>query len=125
MTPAYFHKISVVISERKKFFFYAFFFSVCILFGSSLLRSFISADNTFLRLVNAVSGLALFWCVALGGLWLSYKNGPLKVNASTSVIKTFQFIGHKFQWLYSIIFGIWFIGLIIMTLFIPFSVLFS
>jgi hypothetical protein len=125
MTPVYFHKISVRVFERRKLIFYLFLGSICLLFGSSLLRHFFSIDNIFLRLTSALSGLTLFWCIALGSLWLSYRNGPVKVNYSNSAINFLQYIGQAFQWLYSVVFGLWFLGLIIMTILIPFSVLFS
>jgi len=125
MTPVYFHNMSVIISERRKFLFYTFVCSLCVLVGSSLLRHFVSIDNTLLRLISAVSGVTLFWCVTLCGLWLSYRKDPLNVKSTNSALNFFQSIGQMFHWLYSIIFGLWFVGLIIMTIFIPFSVLFS
>ncbi len=125
MTPVYFHNISVIISERRKFLFYTFVCSFCVLVGSSLLRHFISIDHTLLRLISAMSGVTLFWCAALCGLWLCYRKDPIDVKPTNSALNFFQSIGQVFHWLYSIIFGLWFVGLIIMTIFIPFSVLFS
>jgi len=125
MTPVYFHNISAIINERRKLLVYTFLYSICILGGSSLLKHFISIDSTLLRLISAMSGVTLFWCIALCGLWLIYRKDPLKVKSTNSELNFFKFIGQVFHWLYSIIFGLWFIGLIIMTIFIPFSVLFS
>jgi len=125
MTPVYFHNISAIISKRRKLLFYTFLCSICILGGSSLLRHFISIDNTVLRLISAMSGVTLFWCVALCGLWLTYRKDPLRVKSTDSALNFIHSVGKVFYWLYSIIFGLWFIGLIIMTIFIPFSVLFS
>jgi hypothetical protein len=93
MTPVYFPNISVIISERRKLLFYAFLCSICILGGSSLLRHFISIDNTLLRLISAMSGVKLFWCVALFGLWLTYRKNPVKVKPTNSALNFFQSIG--------------------------------
>lgn len=125
MTPVYFHNISVIISERRKLLFYTFVCSFCVLASSSLLRHLISIDNTLLRLLSAMSGVTLFWCVALCCLWLSYRKDPINVKSANSALNFFQSIGQVFHWLYSIIFVLWFVGLIIITIFIPFSVLFN
>ena len=125
MIPAFFHKVSQITENNSGLYFRCLIAAITCFVVLAATAKVTHSENTILRFIMSLSGIALFWCIAIGGVWLSHRNLVTITKSCNIAVRAVQALGWAFQWIYSVALLVWFLALIALTFFVPINVLVS
>ncbi|MEH6451360.1 MAG: hypothetical protein V7765_22045 [Oleispira sp.] len=121
MTPNIWHKVSLKVELHKSRIIRLSFISLLLVLPLFFLKLTSSDFNKLLFVSTWAAMVLLFWCIGL--LWVNrmYKKNPNSAE-STGVA---NYMKSMFLWYNALFLSIWFFGLIVATLMVPYLLLFS
>jgi hypothetical protein len=121
MTPNIWHKVSLKVELHKSRIIRLSFISLLLVLPLFFLKLTSSDFDKLLFVSTWAAMVLLFWCIGL--LWVNrmYKNPPNSAESAGVA----NYMKSMFLWYNSLFLSIWFFGLIVATLMVPYLLLFS
>jgi phage shock protein PspC (stress-responsive transcriptional regulator) len=125
MTPAFWYKKSEWIASNKVIIFKIVIISLLVGSSVGLLSDYFNIQSKVLNLVTVVSGFTVFWCCSFFIVWLWFRTPPMKANSKNMLLKSGQVVGSSLEWFFAVFLSLWYTGLCLFTITVPFSLIFS
>ncbi|WP_293750319.1 hypothetical protein [uncultured Paraglaciecola sp.] len=125
MTPAFWYKKSEWIASNRGFIFKVAIISLLVGLNVGLISDYLNIQSKILILIAMISGFTFFWACSFFIVWLWFRTPPTKANSNNMILKYGQVVGSSLEWFFAVFLGLWYTGLCLFTIAVPFSLIFS
>jgi hypothetical protein len=125
MTPTFWYKKSEWIASNKGIIFKVAISAFLVGLSVGLITDYFNIQSKILILITMISGFTFFWSCSFFLVWLWFRAEPKGVTSKNIILKTGQVVGSSLEWFFAVFLGLWYVGLCLFTIAVPFSLIFS